>query len=120
VDKSEKDFIILGDMNIYNTKELVKATPEGFLSLNDECRPTNTNLNSPQPYDHVMYRQQYTKEMDTDFDIVVIVLIKEMNPLWNLDAPYPGDPYDHNKFRKYFSDHHPVVFKLTVSEADDD
>ena len=107
-------------MNIYNADELDKATPEGFISLNDECRPTNTNLNSPQPYDHVMYRPKYTKEMDADFDMVVIDLIASMKPLWNLGAPYPGNPYKHNEFRKYFSDHHPVVFKLSVPESDDD
>jgi len=120
VDESEKDFIILGDMNIYNANELEKATPEGFISLNDECRPTNTNLNSPEPYDHVMFRPKYTKEMDADFDMAVIDLIAAMEPLWKLDAPYPGDPYKHNEFRKYFSDHHPVVFKLTLPDTDDD
>ena len=32
----EKDFIIVGDMNIEGIEELKKSTPEGFLSLNDE------------------------------------------------------------------------------------
>jgi hypothetical protein len=32
------------------------VTPTGFLSLNDECRPTNTNINGPKPHDHVMFR----------------------------------------------------------------
>lgn len=52
----EKDFIILGDCNIENAYELREDTPAGFLSLNDECRPTNTNVNGPKPYDHVFYR----------------------------------------------------------------
>jgi len=43
-----------------------------------------------------------------------------MKHLWNQDTPYTGEPYEHDEFRKYFSDHHPVVFKLTVSDADDD
>jgi len=120
VDQSEKDFIILGDMNIYDPEELAKATPEGFVSLNDECRATNTNVNSPEPYDQVMYRPKYTKEMDTDYDMVVIDLIAAMKPLWNLDIAYPGDPYNHNDFRKYFSDHNPVMFKLTIPASDDD
>jgi hypothetical protein len=67
-----------------------------------------------------MYRPKYTKEMDADFEMAVINLIAAMKPLWNVNSPYPGDPYNHNEFRKYFSDHHPVVFKLTVPDADDD
>ena len=33
----ERDFIILGDMNIQDCDELAQATPTGFVSLNDEC-----------------------------------------------------------------------------------
>ena len=44
-DQKEKDFIILGDMNIENTGELIDFMPTGFASLNDECIPTNTNKN---------------------------------------------------------------------------
>ena len=121
--EDEKDFIILGDMNIYDASELTDVTPEGFLSLNDECRPTNTNVNGPLPYDHVMYDTTYTKnEIDRVFDLHVINLIVEMERYWaNISTdPYPGkNPYKHDEFRKYFSDHHPVVFKM-VSPADDD
>jgi len=67
-----------------------------------------------------MYRTEFTKEMDTKFDMVVIDLVEAMRPFWDLDTPYPGDPYDHNEFRKYFSDHHPVKFKMKVPDADDD
>ena len=42
-DAKEHDFIILGDMNIEDEEELREATPDGFLSLNNECRQTNTN-----------------------------------------------------------------------------
>jgi hypothetical protein len=68
-----------------------------------------------------MYRPKFTKEMDAAFDMVVTDLIEAMRPYWDQDTPYPGDnPYDHNEFRKYFSDHHPVMFKMTVPEKDDD
>jgi hypothetical protein len=30
------------------------------------------------------------------------------------------DPYKHKEFRKYFRDQHPVVYKLTVQDSDDD
>lgn len=117
----EKDFIILGDMNIENANELAASTPSGYLSLNDECRPTNTKPDVPKPYDHVMYNTTHTTEVDTDFDLKVIDLIELMEPLWlSIDVNYPGDPYDHNLFKQYYSDHHPVVFRMKVPKEDDD
>ncbi|QDU59865.1 Endonuclease/Exonuclease/phosphatase family protein [Planctomycetes bacterium Pan216] len=119
-DAVERDFIILGDMNIENAKELASATPYGFVSLNDECRPTNTNQNNPRPYDHVMINSAYSVEVDTKFDMQVIDLVKEVRPHWKKSTPFPGDPYNHNEFRKYFSDHHPVVFRMNIPSFDDD
>ena len=48
--------------------------------------------------------------------------------LWNSTDSYPGGTknqiglpeYDHNRFRAFYSDHHPVVFKLKVLQTDDD
>jgi len=106
----EKDFIILGDVNIEDEDELADATPSGYLSLNDECRTTNTNVNSPKPYDHVMYNTTHATEIDTGYDLTVFDLIEKMEPLWLLtDVNYPGDPYEHNLFKQYYSDHYPVV-----------
>ena len=127
-DGIEKDFIILGDMNIEDFDELRDATPGGFKSLNDECRSTNTNVNSPKPYDHVIFRSRYTNEIDSKFDFRVFNLIEAMRSYWNSDEPYPGGSvnpigspeYDHDRFRKYYSDHHPVVFKMNIPDEDDD
>ncbi len=119
-DQAEHDFIILGDMNIENAKELAAVTPPGFISLNDECRPTNTNVNSPKPYDHVMVNTTWTSEVDQTFDMQVINLLEELRDNWHSSGPYPGAPYNHNAFRAVYSDHHPVVFQLTVPAADDD
>lgn len=129
-DDKEKDFIILGDMNIEDCDELREVTPTGFLSLNDECEATNTNVNGPKPYDHVMYRPAFTKEKEIDkkFDFRVFNLIEAMRPFWNSTDSYPGGAvnpiglpeYNHDDFRAFYSDHHPVVFKLTVPAADDD
>lgn len=117
----ERDFIILGDMNIEDAEELAAATPEGFLSLNDECRTTNTNVNGPKPYDHVMYRPLLTTEIDQTFDLEVVDLIEEMEAHWTGEDPYPGSPdYDHDTFRQFYSDHHPVVFQITLPPSDDD
>lgn len=116
----EQDFIILGDMNLEDAEEVEAVTPRGFVSLNNECRPTNTNLNGPKPYDHVMYAPEFTSEIDTAFDMQVVNLIDELAITWTSTEPYPGDPYDHNLFRAYYSDHHPVVFQMTVPTVDDD
>ena len=118
-DETEGDFVVLGDCNIEDAEELADATPAGFLSLNDECRPTNTNVRGPKPYDHVLFQPAFTGEIERDFDMVVIDLIEAMQPLWRQEGAYPGRPYNHNGFRKWYSDHHPVVFRMRVA-ADDD
>lgn len=118
----EKDFIILGDMNIYDADELAEITPQGFISLNDECRTTNTLSVSGrgEPYDHVMFNPRFSSEVDQAFDFYVINLVAAMQPYWISDSPYPGDPYDHNLFRQTYSDHFPVVFHLITPAQDDD
>ncbi len=137
----EKDFIILGDMNLYSPEEIADATPANYLSLNDEGRRTNTNITSKNPddgalpYDHVMYHTEYTaNNIDLAYDIEVIDLVEAMRPYWTLEEPYPGNidttftyegevdyyKYNHNGFRKYYSDHHPVVFKMLYGQTDDD
>jgi len=121
--QGERDFIILGDMNIEDQVELVVNTPEGFHSLNDECRKTNTIMTpgGERPYDHVMYDTLYTvTEIDRQFDFDVIDLIEAMRPSWTSGDPYPGDPYDHNLFKQYYSDHHPVIFRMVTPSRDDD
>ena len=120
-DDVEKDFIVLGDMNIQDFAELADSTPAGYSSLNDECRATNTNINNPRPYDHVMYDTAHTTEIDTTYDLRVFDLVTEMEPFWTYTGvAYPGDPYNHNQFRQYYSDHNPVVFKMKVPDKDDD
>lgn len=115
----EKDFIILGDMNIEDCEELAKVMPVGFASLNDTCFPTNTNLNGPKPYDHVLYRPANSSEILPEFS--VLNLIEAAEPFWNRSiGAFPGTPYDHNTFRQYYSDHHPVVFELVLDQGDDD
>lgn len=118
-DGAERDFIILGDMNIENCKELAQVLPKGFVSLNDECLPTNTNPKKPKPYDHVVFRPGDSAEIDRQYDMKVIDLVEHMRPYWKGTEPYPGDPYDHNAFRRHYSDHHPVRFRLAASGDDD-
>ena len=119
-DAQEQDFYIVGDMNIENAKELNAVTPRGFISLNDECRKTNTAVKSSKPYDHVMYRPAKFDEIDEVFDFQVINLIDAMRDTWRGSETYPGDPYDTNLFPQYYSDHHPVLFRLNIPSKDDD
>jgi len=120
-DGVEKDFIILGDMNIYTASELQNIIPDGFISLNDECRKTTTSSKNEYCYDHVMYRPAHTSEIDTVYDLKTINLIEAMEQFWNSEnGEYPGEPYDRHKFPVYYSDHYPVTFKLTVPLSDDD
>lgn len=116
----ERDFYIVGDMNIENKEELRAVTPAGFISLNDECRKTNTTVKSSKPYDHVMYRPARLDEIDETFDFQVINLIDQMRDTWQSTSAYPGDPYNGNLFAQHYSDHHPVLFRLNIPDQDDD
>jgi len=116
-DDIEKDFIILGDMNIQNCTELASASPPNFVSLNSSCLPTNTAA-TKKPYDHVMYCPEYTHEVRED--LIIIDLVETMSDFWAEPEPYPGSPYDHNKFKARYSDHNPIVFCLEVPDSDDD
>ena len=92
--------------------------PSGFVSLKDECVPTNTNVNNPKPYDYVMHNSAYTAEID--FEIINIIDV--MKSYWEQSqtGTYPDDPYDHDSFRRYYSDRHPVLFRMIVPENDND
>lgn len=116
----ERDFIVLGDTNLQNQAELRANTPAGFVSLNDACVATNVNPRSPKPYDHVLFDARATTEIDRRFGFQVIDLIEEMRPRWREPAAYPGDPYEQNVFRFYYSDHNPVSFVMQVPGRDDD
>jgi len=107
-------------MNIENAAELASVTPLGFASLNNEYRPTNTNIRGPKPYDHVMFNSTFTGEIDQAYDLMVVDLVDEMRDNWTVAALYPSELYDHNEFRKFYSDHHPVVFRLNIPTQDDD
>jgi len=117
---AEKDFIILGDMNIEDSDELASFLPGDFESLNAECTPTNTNPDSPKPYDHVLYLPESSPEIDTTYGFRVVDLVQELEAGWTGIDAYPGKPYVHGTFIQYYSDHNPVHFMLTLPTVDDD
>ena len=118
--QAEKDFIVLGDTNIQGQAELRAVIPAGMVSLNADCVGTNVSPKSPKPYDQVFFSPTYTTEIDRGFGFRVVNLIEEMRSRWTSSAPYPGDPYQPNVFRYYYSDHNPVVFRIKVPDRDDD
>lgn len=120
VEATERDFIILGDMNIQDCEELEEIIPTGLMSLNDECRDTVPS-NASKPYDHVMFAPERTTEIDRTYDLRVIDLVKKMRPRWSVvgNGAYPGSPYKSRIFPKYFSDHHPVHFRVIIKSDDD-
>lgn len=132
----ERDYIILGDMNIEDKKELDVAQMD-WLSLNDACVPTNTNPkpDSAKPYDHVMINPYWTTEYEipSQDNFTVVDLRHKMAKRWaklHPGEPYPGgtkldepgniEGYVHDRFRTEYSDHHLVKFKITVPRFDDD
>lgn len=118
-DDEEKDFLIVGDMNIESRTELEEVVPAGFVSLNAEVKKTNTAATA-KPYDHVLYRPAFSAEVDTEYGFQVVDLIQAMVDRWPGPGAYPGIPYDRYDFPKYYSDHHPVTFRLQVPAEDDD
>lgn len=117
----EQDYVVLGDMNIEDCGELKSILPKGYASLNDECTPTNTNPNGPKPYDHVLYNVLYTANEVPEKRFQVIDLVAAMKSAWpTSEGVYPGDPYDHKKFRMRYSDHHPIAFAINTNKQDDD
>jgi len=117
----ERDYIVLGDTNLQNLAELHADTPANFISLNEACVATNTNVNGPKPYDHVLLNPTDSGEVDRVYGFKVVNLVDAMRSRWAGPGAYPGGPpYDHNKFRAYYSDHNPVAFRILVPARDDD
>ncbi len=120
VQSTERDIIVLGDMNLQNKAEVSATLPTGYISLNADCVSTVTNT-TPKPYDHVMLDPTHTTELDEAYGFKVIDLVKVMKPYWKGPKKYPGGPpYKHNPFRAAYSDHSPVVFRINVPTHDDD
>ncbi|MCS6838736.1 MAG: hypothetical protein NZ480_07810 [Bdellovibrionaceae bacterium] len=122
---SERDYIIVGDMNIENAEELAELENnilEDFRSLNIQAsHMTNTNVRSPKPYDHVLIHPLHTKEIALEKNFFVLNLSEFMQPRWPFpELPFPGSPYHHDTFRQYFSDHNAIKFHIVVPHSDDD
>jgi hypothetical protein len=108
----EKDFWIVGDMNIDNLYEFRAIRPTTYVSLNDECDPT-TNGKVRKPFDHVLFQAYYSPEVIYEYGFRVLD-IRQF-----LTAHYPGAPTDTPDFAFRYSDHNPVCFQVKSSKDDD-
>lgn len=99
----ERDYIVLGDMNVYDCEKLDNNLENGFKRANTEC--LNSNLKMNQPYDQVLY---------TDFSNIGSYEVLDMFELFDISRSTGNKEV----IAKY-SDHHPVFFTI-VSEKDDD
>jgi outer membrane protein OmpA-like peptidoglycan-associated protein len=116
-----KDFIVLGDCNIYKKEEFEKYESEGVFSLNKNCKSTNTKKYEDEekgkPYDHVFYNTFSENEIiKSSFDVVdIMAIIKQLNT----HEIFPYEPYDHDIFSTRFSDHTPVSFNYVLGVDND-
>lgn len=124
--EKEKDFVILGDLNINSKEELKALFSSPYLSLhdvtlNDTCLQTNTHP-IPKCYDHVIFNLSNTPEIGEGFSFSIIDLKRDLEEGWSEKypgVPYPGRPYVHRLFRRYYSDHQPILFRVWHLEDDD-
>jgi len=123
---NEKDFLIVGDMNIQSSSEFATVLPVHWQSLNDECRATNVasakNPDNQKPFDHVMYFTEYTsRDLDLVYDMQVVNLFGQYYPQWAAENPNSASSSSWvNSFGSVFSDHYPVTFRMVYGVADDD
>lgn len=117
--ENNKDFLILGDCNIYQASEFIPFKKLDFFSLNEKCISTNTKIyeskEKGKPYDHVFYNSA-TKEdlLVNSFEVLDLrAQVKAINPKNILE------PYNHDDFRAKYSDHLPISFKLITGKDSD-
>jgi len=119
--EKNKDFIYLGDCNIYKEGEFIEYEKQGIYSLNKQCSSTNTKLyedaKKGKPYDHVFYTNSSEDEV-INKSFKVVDLMQEIRVLYKGES-FPYAPYEHNLFRTKFSDHVPIAFQYILGKDTD-
>lgn len=93
----ENDFIILGDMNVYDCEVLDENLSNDFVRANTEC--LNSNLKRTEPYDQVLYNKNYTTIQN--YQVI------DMYETFNIPKDTPN-----KKVIATYSDHHPIFFTI--------
>lgn len=119
--EANKDFLIVGDCNIYDSTELVTMKQKGFLSLNKELQATTASIYGTKkkgnPFDHVFYANVSIEDLISK-SIVVIDLMKAIQSL-NLMNMEGVEPFVGTIFSQRFSDHLPITWQM-ISGRDSD
>lgn len=119
--EKNKDYIYLGDCNIFKEGEFIEYEKQFIYSLNKQCSSTNTKLyedpKKGKPYDHVFYTNNSEDEIIQE-SFKVVDLMKEIRSLYK-DESFPYAPYEHNLFRTKFSDHVPISFNYVLGKDTD-
>jgi len=117
--ETNKDFLIVGDCNIYKSGEFEKFNLIDFYSLNNKCNPTNTkiyeSITKGKPYDHVFYNSHSTEDLVLS-SFQVIDLKSEVK---KYNSTNIIEPYNHDDFRAKYSDHLPVTFQIITGKDTD-
>ncbi|WP_345987754.1 hypothetical protein WCX18_10965 [Sulfurimonas sp. HSL1-2] len=101
---SERDFIIVGDMNVYDCDVLDRRVDALFSRANREC--LNSNLKKSEPYDQVLYIKNYTRIDNYE--------VLDLYEIFELPTSTPND-----EVNAKYSDHHPIFFTI-IGNGDDD
>lgn len=67
-----------------------------------------------------MCRSEWITEIDISFDKEEFPFAVEMESEWREEDPYPWNPYKYHQFKKYFSDHVPIFFKMSIPSTGED
>lgn len=119
--ESNKDFLVIGDCNIYDQNEMSPFQSTGVKGLNTDYSSTNTKMyesaSKGEPYDHVFHFGASTEDIiSNSFQIIDLMAVLRS---FQSVISFPLEPYVHDTFRTAFSDHVPISFKL-VSGKDTD
>jgi hypothetical protein len=131
---SERDYIILGDMNIEDARQLNAAFGNYDEFVNDlssdkakikkifDSYPASsylssyaslnaplegTNIKKVYPFDHIIFNPEVTAEVDSELEII------------DLEEIFGKPSLDSYKFRSLYSDHLPLRFSLQDDYDDD-
>lgn len=115
----ERDFVVVGDMNLKDCNELARVTPPGHRSLNASCLRTNVSPTTRKPYDHAMISLDDTLA-EIPGQATVIDLVAYMRAGWSGPGAYPGSPFVQGPFERTYSDHQPIAFEIVIDGVDDD
>lgn len=72
--QTEKDFIVLGDMNVYDCDTLDTHLKDGFKRANTDCLASNLKMN--EPYDQVLFTN-YSNV--SDYEVVDMYKVFDIN-----------------------------------------